>query len=156
MSQSEQEFPENEREIVKYYRSLSRNQQTDLVPYIATIKQLQKVTTPQENMELKTALVSASIHNGMMRTKTLQLLNRKIEKIKNAHSKQNKELQKQMNQFETQSKIKRANTISHTVRSRRLSRKTRKMPNLSPIKEGSKESKSHSKSNSPLHTMSKR
>jgi hypothetical protein len=140
----------DEREIAKTYRALSKR--TEFKSQVEKIENLRHTVTPKKNMELKTLLVGASEHEGMLRAKSLQFLDKKISQAETRVSKESKENDEKMSRLMANEKIK----YSRSIRQRKLKknfRKTRKVirPALSPIAEGSKEH--DSKSKSPWRTV---
>jgi len=140
----------DEREVAKTYRALSKK--SEFKSQVDKIENLKQAVTPKKNMELKTLLVGASEHEGMLRTKSLQFLDKKISQVETSMSKQSKENDEKLSRLMTNEKIKH----SLSIRKRKLRknfRKTRKLtrPVLSPITEGSKEH--DSKSRSPWKTV---
>jgi hypothetical protein len=147
----------DEREVVKEYRSLSKSKQSDIAKQIENIDKLKTSVTPQQNIQLKAIAVGAAKHEGSLRSRSIQLLDKKINQIVNSMSKESKENAENINQLNTNAKIQH----SVSIRNRRLKNKFNKTkrtkkPILSPINEGSKESASKSASPTWRNVMSPR
>ena len=133
----------DEREVKNEYKRLQKS--GDYAVYVNNIERLKSTISPKQNIELKAILVGASNHEGALRTRSLQLLDKKIKQIDASMSKENKEKDEEAKQLMTSAKI----SHSQSIRRRKLGNKfnkTRRTQSLSPIKEGSRETDSRSKS----------
>ena len=133
----------DERGVKNEYKTLQKK--GELTDYINNIERLKSTVTPKQNIELKAILVGASNHEGALRARSLQLLDKKIKQIDASMSKENKEKDEEAKQLMSSAKI----SNSQSIRRRKLRNKfnkTRRTQSLSPIKEGSVETNSRSKS----------
>lgn len=140
----------DEREVKNEYKRLQKN--GDYAVYVNNIERFKSIISPKQNIELKAILVGASNHEGALRARSLQLLDKKINQIDASMSKENRERDEDARQFITGTKI----SNSQSIRRRKLRNKfnkTRRTQSLSPIKEGSKETNSRSRSKSPWKTV---
>jgi hypothetical protein len=133
----------NEREVNASYRLLQKEEK--FRSQIANIERLKKTVTPQKNMELKTLLVGASQRDGSLLTASLRALDKKINQIDTSMSKESMAHEEKTKQLIADAKIQR----SVSMRNRKLKNKFHKTrrfkgPGLSPIREGSRESRSKS------------
>lgn len=135
----------DEREVIKEYNSLSKNKKSDIAEHIENIEKLKTSITPQQNIQLKAIVVGASKHEGSLRTRSIKLLDKKLNQIVNSMSKESKENAENMNQLNTNSKIQRSVSIrNRNLRKKFNKTKRTKQSSLSPIAEGSIESASKS------------
>ena len=144
----------DEREVKNGYKTLQKN--GEYTPYINNIDRLKSTITPKQNIELKAILVGASKHEGALKSRSLQLFDKKIKQIDTSFTKESKENEDRIRSYNTRTKIQQ----SHSIRLRKLKAKkfnrTRRprRPTLSPIIEGSVETDSKSRSrSSPWKTV---
>jgi hypothetical protein len=137
----------DEREVIKDYTSLSKNKPKDLVEPIETINNLKGSITPKQNIQLKSIAVGVSKHEGALRSKTLDFLQKRIKNVQASLSKEANKYNEIVKQADADTKIKTARSI-RTRSLRKKFNKTQKIkqPRLSPITEGSLETDSKSPS----------
>jgi hypothetical protein len=131
----------DEREVKNEYKQLKKDDKFS--HFIVNIERIKSSITPKKNMELKTLLVGASRHEGSLLKSSLRLLDKKINDIDSTISKEGME-----NQEMTKVKIQRAQSIRTRKLKKRFNKTRRFKKNLSPIQEGSRESRSRSASES--------
>jgi hypothetical protein len=136
----------DEREVKNEYKTLQKK--GELTPYVNNIERLKSTITPKQNIELKAILVGASTHEGALRARSLQLLDKKINQIDTRLTKESKENEERIRSYNTRAKIYHARSMSYRKLKSNKFRKTHKIhkPVLSPIKEASKENESRSAS----------
>jgi len=136
----------NETEVKSDYAILKKK--GELTAYVNNIERLKSTVTPKQNIELKAILVGASKHEGTLRVRSLQLLDKKINQIDTSLTKESKENEDRIRSHNTRAKIQHSLSIRHRKLKSKKFRKTHKIHKslLSPIKEGSRETDSRSKS----------
>lgn len=133
----------NERETKNEYKVIQ--QEGKFEPYVANIERLKSSLTPKQNMELKTILVGASKHEGSFQKSALKLLDRKMSQIESTMSKESLANEERV-------KIQRSRSLRpRMLRNKFNGTKRAKLPKMSPIQEGSRES-SRSRSRSTKST----
>ena len=78
----------DEREVKTEYKQLQKN--GDYAVYVNNIERLKSIISPKQNIDLKAILVGASNHEGALRARSLQLLDKKINQIDASMSKENR------------------------------------------------------------------
>jgi hypothetical protein len=136
----------DEREVKNEYKTLQKK--GELTPYVNNIERLKSTVTPKQNIELKAILVGASSHDGALRVRSLQLLDKKIKQIDTSLTKESKESSERVNRLMTHAKIQHSRSIRlRKLKPKKFNRTRRpRRPALSPIKEGSRETDSRSRS----------
>lgn len=136
----------DEREVKNKYKTLQKS--SEYTPYINNIERLKSTVTPKQNIELKAILVGASKHEGALKSRSLQLLDKKIKQIDTSLTKESKENEERIRSHNTRAKIYHARSMSYRKLKSNKFRKTHKIhkPALSPIKEASKENETRSAS----------
>lgn len=133
----------NEREVNASYRLMQKAEK--FPSQMANIERLKKTVTPKQKMELKTLLVGASHREGSLLTASLRMLDKKINQIDASMSKESMAHEEKTKQLIANAKIQRSVSMRHRKLKNKFHKTRRfKGPGLSPIREGSRESRSKS------------
>ena len=134
----------NERAILRAYNKIKDHD--EYTQYSNQISEIKSIITPKKNIDLKELLVNASEKSGVFKMHALKLLEKKIEEIKMNESQKNKEMDMQLREHLTKSKISKSRSFRPNSLSRKRSHYIDTYSPLSPITEGELESSPRSPS----------